>query len=209
MHPCPQHRPARQGAAALRAGHRLRGGVPGKALSAGASPRRRHQHLQSWLSFLCREAVSAASQGRIHSLSAAEACGFIGCLVVETGSPDLAQLDVIEAGSGAGRGAMQYTGARRTAYERARNAAQTSGIDTGGNDWQQRYFAEVYAGLHDPSAGSPIGWSRVFEDRPAGMNAAEAAAYWTGSAAACCGYFRPAVPHLQRRQQEAPRVWGL
>jgi len=130
-------------------------------------------------------------------------------MVVETGSPDLAQLDVIETGSGAGRGAMQYTGARRSAYEQARHMAQMSGIDTGSNAWQQRYFAEEYAGLHDPPAGSLIGWTRVFEDRLAGMDPAEAAAYWTGSAAAGSGYFRPAVPHLERRQQEARRVWGL
>ena len=130
-------------------------------------------------------------------------------MIVETGSLDQAQLDVIEAGSGRGRGAMQYTGARRLAYDRARARADAQGIDTTSNEWQQQYFAEEYAGLHDPPEGSLIGWSRVFQERPPGMNAAEAAAYWTGSAVAGSGYFRPAVPHLQRRQQEALRVWGL
>jgi hypothetical protein len=166
-------------------------------------------NLQSWFAFLTGPDVETASKGHIRRLTAAEACGFIGCMVVETGNPDLAQLDVLEAGSGAGRGAMQYTGARRLAYDRARAGADAQGIDTTSNEWQQQYFAEEYAGLHDPPEGSLIGWSRVFQQRPAGMNAAEAAAYWTGSAAAGTGYFRPAVPHLQRRQQEASRLWGL
>ena len=41
------------------------------------------------------------------------------------------------------------------------------------------------------------------------MDPAEAAAYWTGSAAAGQGYFRPGVPHLERRQQQARRLWQL
>lgn len=178
-------------------------------MSSGLLSRPEHANLQSWFAFLTGPDVETASRGRIQPLTAAEACGFLACMVVETGSPDLARLDVIETGSGGGRGAMQYTGVRRSAYERARSAAQASGIDTGRNAWQQHYFAEEYAGLHDPPGGSLIGWSRVFERRPAGMDAAEAAAYWTGSAEAGSGYFRPSVPHLQRRQQEARRVWGL
>ena len=130
-------------------------------------------------------------------------------MVVETGRPELDRLDVIEAGSGAGRGAMQYTGVRRRAYDRAREQALASGHDPASNAWQQRYFAEEYAGLHDPPVGSLIGWTRIFENRPPGMDPAEAAAYWTGSAATATGYFRPGVPHLGRRQQEAGRVWRL
>jgi hypothetical protein len=41
------------------------------------------------------------------------------------------------------------------------------------------------------------------------MNASEAPAYWTGSAAAGNGYFFPAVSHLERRQQEAEHLWRL
>jgi hypothetical protein len=41
------------------------------------------------------------------------------------------------------------------------------------------------------------------------MDPAEAAAYWTGSAAAAEGYFRPGTPHTERRQAEAQRIWGL
>jgi hypothetical protein len=136
-------------------------------------------------------------------LSVAEACGFIGCIIVETGRPLLDKLDVVEAGSGAGRGAMQYTGVRRTAYDKARSAAISKGLDPNSNSWQQQYFAEEYAGLHDPSQGSLIGWTRVFEDRPGGMDPSRAAAYFSEH------YFRPGVPHLDRRQAEAQRVWGL
>jgi|694.fasta_scaffold46407_9 hypothetical protein len=164
-------------------------------------------NLQSWLTFLCGPDVERISRGKIKPLTPAEACGFIGCIIVETGRPLLDKLDVIEAGSGAGRGAMQYTGVRRTAYDKARATAIAGGIDPNSNRWQQQYFAEEYAGLHDPPQGSLIGWTRIFETRPAGMTAASAAEYWTGSAAAAEGYFRPGVPHLERRQQEANRVW--
>jgi hypothetical protein len=160
-------------------------------------------NLQSWLAFLTGPEVSRLSRNKISPLTVAEACGFIGCIIVETGRPLLDKLDVVEAGSGAGRGAMQYTGVRRTAYDKARAAATAKGIDPGGNAWQQLYFAEEYAGLHDPSQGSLIGWTRVFEDRPGGMDPSRAAAYFSEH------YFRPGVPHLDRRQAEAQRVWGL
>jgi hypothetical protein len=165
--------------------------------------------LQSWFSYFTSAQVEQESKGKIKPLTPAEACGFIGCIIVETGRPNLDRLDVIEAGSGAGRGAMQYTGVRRTAYDKARSAAIAKGVDPNSNRWQQQYFAEEYAGLHDPAAGSLIGWTRIFENRPAGMTPAQAAEYWTGSAATATGYFRPGVPHLDRRQKEAQRVWGL
>lgn len=160
-------------------------------------------NLQSWLTFLTGPEVSRLSRNKISSLTVAEACGFIGCIIVETGRPLLDKLDVVEAGSGAGRGAMQYTAVRRVAYDKARSAAIAKGVDPNSNAWQQQYFAEEYAGLHDPPQGSLIGWTRVFEDRPAGMDPARAAAHFNQH------YFRPGVPHLDRRQSEAQRVWGL
>jgi len=175
----------------------------------GPGEQQPHANLQHWLDFFCSSAVNEASLWVIQPLTAAEACGFLGCMVVETGEPELEILDVIEAGSGAGRGAMQYTGVRRTAYDAARLQAIAEAIDPNSNAWQEQYFAEEYAGLHDPSAGSLIGWTRVFEDRPYGMDPAAAAAYWTGSAAAAEGYFRPGTPHTERRQAEAQRIWGL
>jgi hypothetical protein len=166
-------------------------------------------NIQSWLTFLTGPVVSRLSRNKISPLTLSEACGFIGCVIVETGRPLLDRLDVIEAGSGAGRGAMQYTGVRRVAYDKARSQAIAGHADPNSNSWQQQYFAEEYAGLHDPAQGSLIGWTQIFEKRPAGMDPARAAAYWTGSAATKTGYFRPGVPHLDRRQQEAQRVWGL
>jgi hypothetical protein len=41
------------------------------------------------------------------------------------------------------------------------------------------------------------------------MDPADAAAYWTGSAAAAEGYFRQGTPHTERRQAEALRIWEL
>ncbi len=168
-----------------------------------------HANLQHWLGFFCSSAVTEASLGVIQLLTAEEACGFLGCMVIETGVPELDKLDVVEAGSGAGRGAMQYTGVRRTAYDQAREQAIAGGIDPNSNGWQEQYFAEEYAGLHDPPQGSLIGWTRVFEDRPPSMDPAAAAAYWTGSAATAEGYFRAGTPHTERRQAEAQRIWGL
>jgi hypothetical protein len=175
----------------------------GSPARPGPEPGGELVNLQSWLTFLTGPEVSRLSRNKISPLTVAEACGFIGCVIVETGRPLLDRLDVVEVGSGAGRGAMQYTGVRRTAYDKARSAAIAKGVDPGSNSWQQLYFAEEYAGLHDPPQGSLIGWTRVFENRPAGMDAARAAAYFSER------YFRPGVPHLDRRQAEARRVWGL
>jgi hypothetical protein len=69
-------------------------------------------------------------------------------MIVETGRVELDRLEVIEAGRGAGRGAMQYTGVRWLAYDRVRQDAEARGVDTAGDHWQQQYFAEEYAGLH-------------------------------------------------------------
>ncbi|MCP9826014.1 hypothetical protein, partial [Synechococcus sp. EJ6-Ellesmere] len=84
-------------------------------------------NIQHWLSFFCTDTVTRASGGAIATLTPQEAAGFIGCMIVETGSPDLSTLDVVEEGSGAGRGAMQYTGVRRTAYDKARKQALADG----------------------------------------------------------------------------------
>ena len=54
-------------------------------------------NLQSWLTFLCGPDVERISRGKIKPLTPAEACGFIGCIIVETGRPLLDRLDVIEA----------------------------------------------------------------------------------------------------------------
>jgi hypothetical protein len=179
--------------------------TPGQAPGGCTSgdPSLAHANLQHWLGFFCSSAVTEASLGVIQPLTPEEAGGFLVCMVVETGEPELENLDVIEADSGARRGAMQYTGVRRTAYDAARLQGISAGTDPNSNDWQEQYFAEKYAGLHHPPEGSLIGWTRVFEDRPRGMDPAAAASYWTGSASEAEGYFRPGTPHTERRQAEA------
>lgn len=116
------------------------------------SPDARLANLRHWLAYFTGPAVTAGSNGRSQPLTAAEACGFMSCMIVETGSLDQAQLDVIEAGSGRGRGAMQYTGAPRLAYDRARARADAQGIDTTSNEWQQRMAAAVFRrGVRGPA----------------------------------------------------------
>ncbi len=173
------------------------------------TPDARLANLQHWLAYFTGPAVTAGSNGRIEPLTAAEACGMIGSMIVEVGELYLDELDKIEYVARAGRGVMQWTGVRRTAYDNAREQAITAGIDPNTNDWQQQFFGEEYAGLHDPPQGSLIAWTRIFEDRPAGMDPEQAADYWTGSAAERRGYFRPGVPHTDRRMEQARRLWGM
>ena len=73
--------------------------TPGQAPGGCTSgePSLAHANLQHWLDFFCSSAVTEASLGVIQPLSAEEACGFLGCMVVETGEPELESLDVIEA----------------------------------------------------------------------------------------------------------------
>jgi hypothetical protein len=74
------------------------GQAPGRSTSG--EPSLAHANLQHWLDFFCSSAVTEASLGVIQPLSAEEACGFLGCMVVEIGKPELENLDVMEAASG-------------------------------------------------------------------------------------------------------------
>lgn len=112
---------------------------------------------------------------------------------------ELENLDVIEAGSGVGRGAMQNTGVRRTAYAAARLQVIADGIDPNSNGWEAQYSAQEYAGLRDLPECLLSAWTRVFEDRPGGMDPAPAAE----------GYSRPTTPHTERRQAVTQLIWGL
>ena len=159
---------------------------------------------------LTSDKISQMSGGRIPKMTKEQASGLIGSWIVETGSPTLSNLDVIEKGAGAGRGLSQYTGTRRVAYDRAAAVAKAQGIDTNSPEFQLRYFAQEYAGKHDPAPGkSLIGWTRVFENAPAKGSPAEFAKYFTGSAASGSGYFRPGVPHTESRANAAQQVMSL
>ena len=147
--------------------------------------------------FLTTEAVTQASEGRIKPLSPNQAAALIGNWQVETGSQDLDNLDVIEQGNGGmGRGLSQYTASRRTAYDKARERFLQQGGNPNDINFQLRYFAEEYAGKHDPAPGRSLsGWTRSFERIP--QDRVGATTYLTNN------YFRPSTPHLDKRIRNA------
>ena len=159
---------------------------------------------------LTTDKIAEMSGGKIPKMTKEQASGLIGSWIVETGNPSLNNLDVVEKGAGAGRGLSQYTGARRVAYDKARAAALSQGQDPNTPQWQLQYFVNEYTGKHDPAPGKSLsGWTRVFENAPAKGRAADFARYYTGSAAAGKGYFRPSVPHTESRQSAASQVMRL
>jgi hypothetical protein len=154
--------------------------------------------LENWYTFLTTPKITQLSKGKIPVFTKEQAAGLLGNLRVETGRPDFKNLDVVEAGSGAGRGAAQYTGVRRAAYDRARQAALKQGIDPNSTDFQQQYFVNEYLGKYDPKPGaSLIGWTQTFEKMPKSGTPASYAKYFSDQ------YFRPGEPHLENRQKAA------
>ena len=166
--------------------------------------------LETAWKYLTSGQAQKESGGKIPKFTSEQAAGLIGSWIVETGKPNLKGLDIVEKGAGLGRGISQYTGERRTAYDRARASAVKAGEDPNSIQWQLRYFTQEYMGRHDPRPGaSLIGYSRVFESTPAKGSPAFFAQYFTGSAKAGQGYFRPSEPHLDRRQNAAQQVFQL
>lgn len=158
---------------------------------------------------LTGDMIEKLSGGKIKKMTPQQAAGLIGSWVVETGKPGLQNLDVVERGRGLGRGISQYTGARRSAYDRARQNALARGENPNTAQWQLKYFIDEYTGKHDPRPGaSLIGYTRVLESAPKTLNPAQAAQYYTGSAAAGKGYFRPSEPHVERRAAAAQQIFN-
>lgn len=151
------------------------------------------------------------SDGKIPQMSPEQASGLLGSWIVETGKADLTGLDVVERGNNnAGRGLSQYTGVRRKPYDRAREKAIAQGKDPNSAQWQLQYFVEEYSGKHDPTPGrSLIGWTKQFEKAPKAGTPEGFASYYTGSAAEGKGYFRPGIPHTDKRQDAARQVYQL
>ena len=137
-------------------------------------------------------------------LSSEMASGLIGSMIVESGSPDLSQLDVVEIGSGAGRGALQYTGVRRQAYDAARERHLNAGGNPNELAWQLMYMSQEYAGYHDQygNGNSLSGFTRVFEQPDRAITPEDASFMLTRD------YLRPArgSEHYDRRASEARRV---
>lgn len=155
---------------------------------------------QWFIDQLSGSGIERMSKGRIKRLSRNAAAGLVGSWMVETGDPTLSNLDVIERGNGnAGRGLSQYTGVRRGPYDRARAAALRNGQDVNSREWQLQYFADEYAGDHD-NGGSLIGWTKALENAPTSGSASDYARHFTDT------YFRPGVPHMDRRMQLAEQA---
>jgi len=137
-------------------------------------------------------------------LSSEMASGLIGSMIVESGSPDLSQLDVVERGSGAGRGALQYTGVRRQAYDAARERHLNAGGNPNELAWQLLYLSQEYAGYHDQygNGNSLSGFTRAFEQPDRAITPEDASFMLTRD------YLRPAAgsEHYDRRASEARRV---
>ena len=152
--------------------------------------------------FLTGPGIFEASHGRLKPMTPESAAGLIGSWVVETGSQELTNLDVVEYNGGAGRGMSQYTGVRRWPYDKARMAQLNSGGDPNCIDFQLNYFVEEYIGMHDYN-GSLIGWTFSLERFSFMRNPELAAEAFTRH------YFRPSRPHYSRRRYEARRIYEL
>lgn len=161
--------------------------------------------------------ISNMSGGRIPKLTPAQAAGLIGSWVIESGRSiqkgGFKNFDVVEAGTGNGRGISQYTGVRRGPYDKVAAEAQARGENINSAQWQMQYFVNEYLGKYDHLAGgSLVGYRKDFDpakmaknkfgDTPAGW-----ARYFTGSAQEGFGYFRPGKPHQNWRNEAANEVF--
>ena len=170
---------------------------------------KRSKNLDYMYGVLTSDKITQMSGGRIPKMSPQQAAGMLGSWAIETGDPTLTNLDVVEKNARAGRGLSQYTGARRVPYDRARNDAINRGIDPNSAEWQMQYFADEYAGKYDQNGRSLIGWTKSHENMRPGLSPGEYARTITGSAASGSGYFRPGVPHTDRRMKAAEAIYGL
>ncbi len=151
--------------------------------------------------FLTGQGIVDRSRGALKPMSPEAASGLIGNWVVETGSPDLTNLDVVEVNNnGAGRGISQWSHSRRGPYDQAREAAISNGVDPNSMDFQLGYFVDEYTGQHDNGGGSLIGWTQSMENHGQSDNLSAATSGFQND------YFRPSTAHGDRRQQAAVRV---
>ena len=158
--------------------------------------------------FLTGKGITERSGGKLKPMTPQGAAGLLGGFIVETGSDDLTELDVIERGNGQkGRGISQFTGVRRGPYDAAREAAIKAGIDPNDLNWQLGYVIDEYQGKHDVNGNSLSGWTKSFENFGQSDNVRDAAVGWTVGSGNKEGYFRPKTPHLDRRIEAAQRVY--
>ena len=151
--------------------------------------------------YLTGDGIVERSGGELQSMTPEAASGLIGNWMVETGSPDLTNLDVVERNNNqAGRGISQFSHARRGPYDAARDAAINAGIDPNSMEFQLGYAVDEYMGKHDGGGGSLIGWTKAFEKHGQSTDLVGATTGFQND------YFRPSEPHQDRRIQAAQRV---
>ena len=167
-----------------------------------------YTNLRTGFDFLTGQGIVDRSGGKIQPLSPQAASAMLGNWTVETGSPNLIELDVVERGNNqAGRGMSQYTDSRRGPYDVARQQAIDAGQDPNSMDFQLGYFVDEYLGKHDHHAGgnSLIGWTGALDKYGQSDNVTEAADNFRQS------YFRPdaSKAHPQRRRDAAVRIYDM
>ena len=153
--------------------------------------------------FLTGDGIVDRSGGSLQPMTPEAASGLIGGWMVETGSSDLSNLDVVERNNNqAGRGISQFSHSRRGPYDAARDAAINAGVDPNSIDFQLGYAVDEYTGKHDPAPGkSLIGWTDSFENHGQSTDVAGATTGFTND------YFRPSTPHMDRRIEAAQSVY--
>lgn len=162
------------------------------------------------------------------------AAAWLGQAVVETGNEDLSDLDVVERGSGAGRGMFQYTGARRTDYDAARSKSLSQGKNVNDINWQIDYalngdnpaldFDALRQGLSDPNQEYQFHpkWGTATGKSPSGVPYKDKFSHANqlmdtykddkvgGYTRALTGeYTRAGTPHLKRRDQMSKLILSM
>ena len=162
------------------------------------------------------------------------AAAWLGQAIVETGNEDLSDLDVVERGSGRGRGMFQYTGARRRDYDAARSKALNRGQNVNDINWQIDYALDgdnpamnldnMREGLTDPNKNYKFHpkWGVATGKSPNGVpykdkfsNANQLMAAYQdnkidGYTRALTGeYTRAGEPHLKRREQMSKLIISM
>lgn len=159
------------------------------------------------------------------------AASWLGQAVVETGKPNLEKLDVVEHGTGIGRGMLQYSYSRRGPYDRARAQALQQGQDPNDINWQIDYALKkdnagmnldaMRQGLTDPEQNYRFqpGWGTASGFTPTGkpygnrfpdansLMAAYGEDRVGGYTRALSGeYTRPGEHHMDRRLAASKRI---
>ena len=167
------------------------------------APNFRPSNVRQAYDYLTGDGIVERSGGSLQSMTPEAASGLIGNWMVETGSSDLSNLDVVEKNNNqAGRGISQFSHSRRGPYDAARDAAISAGVDPNSMEFQLGYAVDEYTGKHDPAPGQSLsGWTKAFESHGQSDDLTAATAGFQDD------YFRPTTPHADRRLEAAQRVY--